>query len=90
VRSGLSQWRRCLTLAAQLIYLIAEVAQHLIKAAAKSHNWNISTYVGKVTLPQDLYRPLPPEDARRVFKTTYLEAKAIEALDPAKPKAKVR
>lgn len=40
------------------LYATSELAQHLIKAWAKSHNWTVESYPGKVKLPGDILRPL--------------------------------
>lgn len=47
----------------QNLYACAELAQHLIKAHAKAHSWNLETYPGKVRLPGDILRPLPSAEA---------------------------
>jgi len=44
--------------AIQNLYVVAELAQELIKIWAHSHSLNITTYPGKVKLPGDILRPL--------------------------------
>ncbi|EIW55568.1 uncharacterized protein TRAVEDRAFT_73422 [Trametes versicolor FP-101664 SS1] len=60
------------------LYACAELAQHLIKAHAKAHSWNLETYPGKVRLPGDILRPLPSaEAANQILKTVYLPEEAL-------------
>ncbi|KAI0777199.1 hypothetical protein BD413DRAFT_514292 [Trametes elegans] len=62
----------------QNLYACAELAQHLIKAHAKAHSWNLETYPGKVRLPGDILRPLPSaEAANEILKTVYLPEEAL-------------
>lgn len=51
----------------QKLYAASELAQHLIKARAKSHSWALDSYPGKVKLPGDIFKALPnPEAANKV------------------------
>ncbi|KAI0689173.1 armadillo-type protein [Cytidiella melzeri] len=55
------------------LYAVGELAQHLIKARAKSHSWPLESYPGKIRIPGDIFRPLPSvEAANEVLKTIYL------------------
>ena len=47
----------------QRLYACAELAQHLIRAYAKSRSWNLEVWPGKVKLPSDILRPLPSAEA---------------------------
>lgn len=61
---SVSHYLQLLTLfSSQNLYACAELAQHLIKAHAKTHSWNLETYPGKVRLPGDILRALPSADA---------------------------
>ncbi|KAH9849574.1 armadillo-type protein [Lenzites betulinus] len=60
------------------LYACAELAQHLIRAHAKAHSWNLETYPGKVRLPGDILRSLPSaEAANQILKTVYLPEQAL-------------
>ncbi|KAG2003330.1 cohesin-associated protein Pds5 [Coprinopsis cinerea AmutBmut pab1-1] len=55
------------------LYIMAELAQELIKMRASTHSWTIQTYPGKVRLPSDILRPLPSADAvKQIVRTVYL------------------
>ncbi|KAG5641986.1 hypothetical protein DXG03_003815 [Asterophora parasitica] len=55
------------------LYMIAELAQELIKSLATARSWSIQSYPGKVRLPSDILRALPnPEAAKEIMKTVYL------------------
>ena len=51
------------------LYAVAELAQHLIKARAKSHSWPLESYPGKVRIPGDIFRPLPNVEAANEVRT---------------------
>ena len=57
--------------ASQHLYACAELAQHLIRAFAKSHSWTLETWPGKVRLPQDILRALPSPEAGREVSLTF-------------------
>ncbi|KAJ7487778.1 armadillo-type protein [Mycena latifolia] len=60
------------------LYVICELAQELIKIWAHSHSLNITTYPGKVKLPQDILRPLASADAaNKTLKTIYLSEEML-------------
>ncbi|KAI0824810.1 armadillo-type protein [Trametes gibbosa] len=60
------------------LYACAELAQHLIKAHAKAHSWNLETYPGKIRLPSDILRSLPSAAAaKEIMKTVYLPEQAL-------------
>ncbi|KAF8067855.1 armadillo-type protein [Lyophyllum atratum] len=71
------------------LYVVAELAQELIKAYAASRSWSLQSYPGKVRLPADILRPLPnPEAAKEIMKTVYLPENTISWVsDLSKPKA---
>ncbi|KAJ7695426.1 cohesin-associated protein Pds5 [Mycena rosella] len=55
------------------LYVICELAQELIKLWAHSHSLNLTTYPGKIKLPQDILRPLANADkVNKNVKTIYL------------------
>ncbi|KAI0646530.1 armadillo-type protein [Trametes meyenii] len=60
------------------LYACGELSQHLIKAHAKTHSWNLETFPGKVRLPADILRPLPSaEAANEILKRVYLPEEAL-------------
>ncbi|GLB39171.1 putative cohesin-associated protein pds5 [Lyophyllum shimeji] len=71
------------------LYIVAELAQELIKFRASSRSWTIQSYPGKVRLPSDILRPLPsPEAAKEILKTVYLPEETMSWLSElSKPKA---
>ncbi|KAF5383320.1 hypothetical protein D9615_004981 [Tricholomella constricta] len=71
------------------LYVIAELAQEMIKSYASSRSWSVQSYPGKIRLPADILRPLPnPEAAKVINKTIYLPEDTIEWLaNLLKPKA---
>ncbi|KAG8706723.1 hypothetical protein FRC08_000895 [Ceratobasidium sp. 394] len=55
------------------LYVLSELAQHLIRARAKNRQWTLNTYPGKVKIPADIFRPLPNhEAASKISKKEYL------------------
>ncbi|KAJ7039761.1 armadillo-type protein [Mycena alexandri] len=73
------------------LYVVAELAQELIKIWAHSHSLNITTYPGKVKLPGDILRPLAnSETSNKIIKTVYLDERMLawvkEQYAPAKEK----
>ncbi|KAI0336697.1 hypothetical protein GY45DRAFT_1315302 [Cubamyces sp. BRFM 1775] len=70
------------------LYACGELSQHLIKAHAKAHGWNLETYPGKVRLPGDILRALPSaEAANEILKTVYLPEEALAWLAEKQSKA---
>ncbi|CAL1708691.1 unnamed protein product [Somion occarium] len=69
------------------LYAASELAQHLIRARAKQHNWTVESFPGKVKLPGDILRPLPnAEAAKEIVKTVYLPEETLSWLaEKAKP-----
>lgn len=45
--------------ATQNLYVMSELAQHVIRARASSQSWNVSSFPGKVKLPIDIFKPHP-------------------------------
>ncbi|TBU45152.1 armadillo-type protein [Dichomitus squalens] len=69
------------------LYQCAELAQHVIKAHAKAHSWNLETWPGKVRLPPDILRPLPSSEAvNEILKRVYLPEEALTWLDEKQSK----
>ena len=49
------------------LYTVSELAQHIIQARTRLHNWTIESYPGKISMPSELFRPLgSAEDVQRV------------------------
>ncbi|GAA5863155.1 hypothetical protein JCM8547_002814 [Rhodosporidiobolus lusitaniae] len=70
------------------LYILSELAQHLLKAVAKKNGWPISTYPGRVAMPPDLFvKHDTPEAAKKVAQTTYIEESLLAKLE-VKPEKK--
>jgi sister-chromatid-cohesion protein PDS5 len=53
--------------AKQNLYMLSELAQHLIKLVAKAHGWAIPTHPKSTSMPSDIFRTLPDKvTAKRV------------------------
>lgn len=66
------------SLASQNLYMLSELAQHVIKTRAHAHNWNIETYPAKVQLPSDIFKPLPNREVQKeIYDRQYLSNEVI-------------
>ncbi|CAE6505628.1 unnamed protein product [Rhizoctonia solani] len=66
------------------LYVLSELAQHLIRARAKNRGWTLNTYPGKVKIPADLFRALPNhEAASKISKKEYLPEENLQWLSAA-------
>ncbi|KAG9103997.1 hypothetical protein FRC06_006261 [Ceratobasidium sp. 370] len=66
------------------LYVLSELAQHLIRARAKNRQWTLNTYPGKVKIPADIFRPLPNhEAASKISKKEYLPEENLQWLAAA-------
>ncbi|KAG8937052.1 hypothetical protein FRC02_008159 [Tulasnella sp. 418] len=64
------------------LYVMSELAQHILKARAKAQSWNLPSYPGKIKLPIDIFKPHPnQETANKVFRTAYLSEEALSSLE---------
>ena len=69
-----------LTPTSQNLYAIAELAQYIIKARAKSHSWTIESFPGKVKLPGIILKSLPSAEAANEVCFRYLYAQSKQYL----------
>ncbi|ELU44305.1 hypothetical protein AG1IA_01658 [Rhizoctonia solani AG-1 IA] len=66
------------------LYVLSELAQHLIRARAKNRGWTLNTYPGKVKIPGDIFRALPNhEAASKISKKEYLPEENLQWLSSA-------
>ncbi|CAE6457598.1 unnamed protein product [Rhizoctonia solani] len=80
------------------LYVLSELAQHLIRARAKNRGWTLNTYPGKVKIPGDIFRALPNHEAASkacISKKEYLPEENLQWLSGAgkplrSPTSKVR
>ncbi|EPQ30988.1 uncharacterized protein PFL1_01177 [Pseudozyma flocculosa PF-1] len=57
--------------ASENLYTLSEMAQLVIKRRVEANGWTNETYPGKITLPADIFKPLPSlEVQREVSRTT--------------------
>ncbi|TFY68468.1 hypothetical protein EVG20_g3547 [Dentipellis fragilis] len=63
------------------LYALSELAQHVIKARAQTHNWSLQSYPGKIKLFSDILKPLPnAQTANEILKHVYLPEETLEWL----------
>ncbi|QRW23437.1 sister chromatid cohesion protein [Rhizoctonia solani] len=68
------------------LYVLSELAQHLIRARAKNRGWTLNTYPGKVKIPGDIFRALPNHEAASkacISKKEYLPEENLQWLSSA-------
>ncbi|KAG8906739.1 hypothetical protein FRB99_006230 [Tulasnella sp. 403] len=64
------------------LYVMSELASHVIKARAKSQSWTLASFPGKIKLPTDIFKPHPSADeASKVLKHVYLPSNASSVLE---------
>ncbi|EST07987.1 Armadillo-type fold [Kalmanozyma brasiliensis GHG001] len=74
--------------ASENIYALSELAQLVIKKRAAEKGWSIESYPGKVTLPGDIFKPLPSREVQReIYDRSYLPADLVRVLSEVKVKA---
>ncbi|PWY99706.1 ARM repeat-containing protein [Testicularia cyperi] len=76
--------------ASENLYALSELAQLVIKRRAAQHGWSIESYPGKITLPGDIFKPLPSRDVQReIYDRQYLPQDLVQKLSqPTKHTAK--
>lgn len=55
--------------ASENLYMLSELAQLVIKRRAAQQSWTIESYPGKITLPGDIFKPLPTREVQREAST---------------------
>ncbi|GAA5968515.1 hypothetical protein JCM11641_007665 [Rhodosporidiobolus odoratus] len=70
------------------LYILSELAQHLLKTIGKRHSWPIQTHPGQVALPSDIFQKIPTADeAKLVAGKTWLDEATLTKLE-VKPEKK--
>ncbi|KAG9013484.1 hypothetical protein FRB94_002559 [Tulasnella sp. JGI-2019a] len=55
------------------LYVMSELAQHIVKTRAQSQAWPLPSFPGKTKLPDDIFKAhASPEELKKVMKTVYL------------------
>ncbi|CDU25263.1 related to PDS5-precocious dissociation of sister chromatids [Sporisorium scitamineum] len=73
--------------ASENLYALSELAQLAIKRRAAQQGWTIESYPGKVTLPGDIFKPLPSREVQReIYERQYLPADLVRQLSEFKVK----
>ncbi|KAG8890975.1 hypothetical protein FRB98_002995 [Tulasnella sp. 332] len=55
------------------LYVMSELAQHLIKMHAQAQGWSLPSFPGKTKLPSDIFQPhSSAESLKKVLRTAYL------------------
>ncbi|TKY89877.1 hypothetical protein EX895_001174 [Sporisorium graminicola] len=73
--------------ASEGLYALSELAQLVIKKRAAQCGWAIESYAGKVTLPGDIFKPLPSRDVQReIYERQYMPADLVRQLSEFKVK----
>ncbi|CBQ68347.1 related to PDS5-precocious dissociation of sister chromatids [Sporisorium reilianum SRZ2] len=72
--------------ASENLYALSELAQLVIQRRASHAGWAIQTYLAKITLPGDIFKPLPSRDVQReIYDRQYLPADLVRQLADSKP-----
>ncbi|SPO28169.1 related to PDS5 - precocious dissociation of sister chromatids [Ustilago trichophora] len=73
--------------ASENLYALSELSQLVIKKRAAQQGWTIESYPGKVTLPGDIFKPLPSREVQReIYERQYLPADLVRQLSEFKVK----
>ncbi|KAN0065934.1 Sister chromatid cohesion protein pds5 [Thecaphora frezii] len=81
VRDGESQG------ASENLYTLSEMAQLVIKRRAEAQGWTVEAYPGKITMPADIFKPLPSREVQReIYDRQYLAPEVVQMLSQVKVK----
>ncbi len=73
--------------ASENLYALSELAQLVIKKRAAQSGWTIESYPGKITLPGDIFKPLPSREVQReIYDRQYLPSDLVAKLSEYKVK----
>ncbi|SNX85250.1 related to PDS5 - precocious dissociation of sister chromatids [Melanopsichium pennsylvanicum] len=74
--------------ASENLYALSELAQLVIKKRAAQQGWTVESYPGKVTLPGDIFKPLPSREVQReIYDRQYLPQDLVKQLSEFKVKS---
>lgn len=60
------------------LYILSELAQHIIKVRSNAHGWSLSSYPGTIKMPLDIFRVLSnQEDAAKVSNMSIPRSSAL-------------
>nr|WJN24946.1 cohesin maintenance factor [Tranzscheliella williamsii] len=72
--------------ASENLYALSELAQLVIRRRSVQHGWAVESYPGKITLPADIFKPLPSREVQReIYDRQYLPADLARQLADARP-----
>nr|WJN24940.1 cohesin maintenance factor [Moesziomyces parantarcticus] len=75
--------------ASENLYALSELAQLVIKRRAASQGWTIESYPAKITLPGDIFKPLPSREVQReIYDRQFLPTDLVRQLSEVKLKSK--
>ncbi len=75
--------------ASENLYALSELAQLVIKRRAASQAWTIESYPAKITLPSDIFKPLPSREVQReIYDRQFLPTVLVRQLSEVKLKTK--
>ncbi|CAG8641165.1 916_t:CDS:10, partial [Ambispora leptoticha] len=70
------------------LYILSDLAQHVIREKCKAASWTLPSYPGQVKLPADLFASLPTaEKMKEVMEKNYLPVDFIKMLEKKQPTA---
>lgn len=73
----------------QNLYILSELAQHLLKLRARSEGWALPSNPYSTTLPSDIFKPLPSKEiAKKVSDKAYLTDDLIGKISYSGAKSK--
>ncbi|KAJ2889224.1 Sister chromatid cohesion protein pds5, partial [Coemansia aciculifera] len=59
------------------LYILSELAQYLLREKSMAANWPLNVYPGRLTLPADLFEPLPDADKAAMPRTSFLDPEFV-------------
>ncbi|PWN48272.1 ARM repeat-containing protein [Violaceomyces palustris] len=63
------------------LYALSELAQLVIKRRAAQSGWTIESYAGKITLPSDIFKPLPSREVQKeLYERQHLPEELVKSL----------
>ncbi|KAJ2746528.1 Sister chromatid cohesion protein pds5 [Coemansia sp. BCRC 34301] len=59
------------------LYILSELAQYLLREKSMAANWPLNVYPGRLTLPADLYEPLPDTEKAAIPRKPFLDPEFV-------------